>query len=66
LHKANFILYIFANPFLIILFIRVEINPKHYIVASYVALGATQQNLEQPGIPHPFRGMGLSSCLRGF
>jgi hypothetical protein len=43
--------------------LRVEITPKYYIVASYVALGATQQSWNN-GNHHPSECMALSSCLR--
>jgi hypothetical protein len=52
-------------PFLKILIIKVEITAKYYIVASYVALGATQQSFGTTRQPYPFRGMSLSSS-RGF
>jgi hypothetical protein len=44
LHKANFFLQFFSKLSFKILILRVEITPKYYIVASYVALGATQQS----------------------
>ena len=62
LHKANFVLYQVRILLSKILFWRVEITPKYYIVASYVALGAIQQswNLRHH---HPSECMVLSSGL---
>jgi hypothetical protein len=60
LHKANFNLYFLEIPFLKVLIIRVEITHKYYIVASYVALGATQQNLKNR-YHHPSECMALTS-----
>jgi hypothetical protein len=47
-------------PFLKILIIRVKITPKYYIVASYVALGATQKILKNRN-HHPWECMALTS-----
>jgi hypothetical protein len=60
LHKASFILYFLEIPFLKVLIIRVKITPKYYIVPSYVALGATQQNLKIRN-HHPLECMALTS-----
>jgi hypothetical protein len=60
LHKADFILYFLEIPFLKVLIIRVEITPKYYIVASYVAQGATQQNLKNRN-HHPSECIALTS-----
>jgi hypothetical protein len=46
--------------FLNILIIRVKITPKYYIVASYVALGATQQSLKNKN-HNPSECMALAS-----
>jgi hypothetical protein len=47
-------------PFLKILIKRVEITPRYYIVASYVALDATQQILKNRN-HHPSECMALAS-----
>jgi hypothetical protein len=56
--------YTFQNfLFKILNFSRVEITPKYYIVASYVALGAIQQSWNSSN-HHPSECMALSSYLR--
>jgi hypothetical protein len=63
LHKANFILQFFVKLSFKILFIKGQNNP--YIVASYVALGATQRSGNNPK-PPPLGVYGSELIPNGF
>jgi hypothetical protein len=59
LHKANFILQFSSQSFLSkFYFLKGRYTPKYYIVASYVALGANQQNWNNQVPPPPCRMRG--------
>jgi hypothetical protein len=64
LHKANFILQFFAKLSYKILVYKGQDNPHTLHTGRYVVSGQNSTKFEQPGIPHLFKGMILSSYLR--